>query len=60
VRDLTRIKMGPLTLKGLGPGEFRPLTSRELRELREMAHSRAKRHEEGTRGKADHDSDDAE
>jgi 23S rRNA pseudouridine2605 synthase len=50
VRDLTRIKMGPLTLQGLGPGEFRPLTSRELRELREMAQSRAKRHEERARG----------
>jgi 23S rRNA pseudouridine2605 synthase len=46
VRDLTRIKMGPLTLQGLGPGEFRPLTRREVRELREMAQSRAKRHDE--------------
>jgi pseudouridine synthase len=46
VRDLTRIKMGPLTLQGLGPGEFRPLTPREVRELREMAQSRAKRHDE--------------
>jgi pseudouridine synthase len=46
VRDLTRIKMGPLTLQGLGPGEFRPLTPRELRELREMAQSRAKHHDE--------------
>jgi pseudouridine synthase len=46
VRDLTRIKMGPLTLQGLGPGEFRPLTPREVRELREMAQSRAKRQEE--------------
>jgi 23S rRNA pseudouridine2605 synthase len=31
VRDLTRIKMGPLTLHGLGPGEFRPLTRRRAR-----------------------------
>jgi len=46
VRDLTRIKMGPLTLQGLGPGEFRPLTPREVRELREMAQSRVKRQEE--------------
>ena len=60
VRDLTRIKMGPLTLKGLGPGEFRPLTSRELRELREMAHSRAKRHDERMHGGEERESDDAE
>jgi 23S rRNA pseudouridine2605 synthase len=60
VRDLTRIKMGPLTLKGLGPGEFRPLTSRELRELREMAQSRAKRHDERTHGDEERESDDAD
>jgi len=60
VRDLTRIKMGPLTLKGLGPGEFRPLTSRELRELREMAQSRAKRHDERTHADEERESDDAE
>jgi 23S rRNA pseudouridine2605 synthase len=35
VRDLSRIKIGPLTLHGLPPGKFRPLTPREVRELRE-------------------------
>lgn len=60
VRDLTRIKMGPLTLKGLGPGEFRPLTSRELRELREMAQSRAKRHGERTRNGEHDEPEDAD
>jgi len=34
VRDLTRTRMGPLTLDGLNPGEFRPLTPRELKALR--------------------------
>lgn len=34
VRDLTRIRMGPLTLDGLAPGQFRTLSPRELRELR--------------------------
>ncbi|HEY7090712.1 MAG TPA: pseudouridine synthase [Tepidisphaeraceae bacterium] len=34
VRELTRIKMGPLELHGLAPGEFRALTQRELRALR--------------------------
>ena len=33
VRDLTRIKMGPLTLEGLQPGRFRLLSPREVREL---------------------------
>lgn len=33
VRDLTRIRMGPLTLKGLSPGHVRPLTPREVRQL---------------------------
>jgi 23S rRNA pseudouridine2605 synthase len=37
VRDLTRIRMGPLTLEGLSPGQFRPLTGRELRQLQESA-----------------------
>jgi 23S rRNA pseudouridine2605 synthase len=37
VRDLMRVKMGPLTLQGLAPGQFRPLTGREIRELREWA-----------------------
>jgi 23S rRNA pseudouridine2605 synthase len=41
VRDLTRIRMGPLTLHGLDPGEFRPLTGREVRELKEFAGRRA-------------------
>ncbi|HVT88452.1 MAG TPA: pseudouridine synthase [Tepidisphaeraceae bacterium] len=34
VRELSRIKMGPLELKGLAVGEFRELTTRELRDLR--------------------------
>ncbi|TVQ76219.1 MAG: rRNA pseudouridine synthase [Phycisphaeraceae bacterium] len=34
VRKLTRIHMGPLTLKGLRLGEWRELTSREIQELR--------------------------
>jgi 23S rRNA pseudouridine2605 synthase len=36
VRDLTRVKMGPLTLHGLAPGQFRPLSPREVRELKSM------------------------
>lgn len=34
VRDLTRVKMGPLTLEGLQPGRFRLLSPREVKELR--------------------------
>ena len=37
VRDLTRVKMGPLELKGLAPGQFRELTSREVGALRAAA-----------------------
>jgi 23S rRNA pseudouridine2605 synthase len=40
VRELTRVKMGPLTLKGLSPGEFRPLTIRELKELSKLPQER--------------------
>lgn len=37
VRDLTRIKMGPLTLDGLKPGQCRPLMGREIKALRALA-----------------------
>jgi pseudouridine synthase len=36
LRDLTRIRMGTLTLHGLSPGQFRHLTSREINELRNL------------------------
>ncbi|HSU67785.1 MAG TPA: pseudouridine synthase [Tepidisphaeraceae bacterium] len=42
VRDLTRVRMGPLSLQGLAIGQFRPLTSRELRELRQAGKTRGK------------------
>jgi pseudouridine synthase len=42
VRDLTRVRMGTLELKGLGVGEFRELTPRELKELRSAADRREK------------------
>jgi 23S rRNA pseudouridine2605 synthase len=35
VRKLMRIRIGPLSLRGLPPGGFRPLTREELKELRE-------------------------
>ncbi|MCC6240288.1 MAG: rRNA pseudouridine synthase [Phycisphaerales bacterium] len=38
VRELTRIRFGPLVLGRLQPGEFRPLTSVELRQLKASAH----------------------
>ncbi|HPD28641.1 MAG TPA: pseudouridine synthase [Phycisphaerae bacterium] len=34
VRKLIRIRIGPLSLRGLGPGEFRPLTSSEVNLLK--------------------------
>ena len=36
VRQLTRVRIGPLTLRGLGPGKYRPLTRREVDALREL------------------------
>jgi 23S rRNA pseudouridine2605 synthase len=36
LRDLTRIRMGTLTLHGLSPGQFRHLTSREVSQLRAL------------------------
>jgi 23S rRNA pseudouridine2605 synthase len=37
VKDLTRVKLGPLTLEGLTPGSFRELTPREVKELQRIA-----------------------
>lgn len=36
VRQLTRIRMGPLSLSGLGRGSIRPLTSEEIRQLKTL------------------------
>ncbi|HZZ44714.1 MAG TPA: pseudouridine synthase [Tepidisphaeraceae bacterium] len=43
VRELTRIKMGPLTLEGIQPGGMRMLTGKEIRELRESVERKAKK-----------------
>lgn len=40
VRDLTRTKLGPLSLDRLAPGKFRPLSVQEVRALREFAKER--------------------
>ncbi len=37
VRQLTRTRIGNLTMRGLGPGNFRPLTSAEIKSLRRLA-----------------------
>ena len=36
VRDLMRVKMGPLTLHKLGPGDWRTLTHQEVRDLKKL------------------------
>jgi 23S rRNA pseudouridine2605 synthase len=43
VRDLTRTQLGPLTLEGLAPGAFRPLSAREVRELEHLGEHHSKR-----------------
>lgn len=40
VRELIRIKMGPLNLLGVSPGKFRPLTPREVKQLYSLAKDR--------------------
>lgn len=42
VKDLTRVKFGPLTLEGLAPGRFRPLTKQEIRKLQSAGERRDK------------------
>jgi 16S rRNA U516 pseudouridylate synthase RsuA-like enzyme len=42
VRDLMRVKMGPLTLKGLAPGQFRQLTPKEVRDLQQAGRRQLK------------------
>jgi 23S rRNA pseudouridine2605 synthase len=37
VKDLTRVKIGPLTMEGLTTGSFRELTPREVKELQRLA-----------------------
>ena len=41
VRDLTRVKMGPLSLDRLRPGEFRHLTPKEVNDLKAYVRERA-------------------
>ena len=53
VKDLTRVKMGPLTLEGLGPGEFRELTPRELKALQKSARRDSAREKEVDKGDRD-------
>jgi len=55
VRDLTRIKMGPLTLQGLSPGQSRLLTPREVRELQDS--TRPKKSPAGKSGASKEDLD---
>jgi pseudouridine synthase len=45
VRKLTRIRMGPLSLKGLRLGEWRELTPREVRQLKRATKGAASRAE---------------
>ena len=43
VRDLTRVRIGPLTLHGLDPGDVRTLTPREIKALKALAQPKPKR-----------------
>jgi 23S rRNA pseudouridine2605 synthase len=50
VRELTRVKLGPLTLEGLKPGAFRPLTPREVKQLYKLGEEKAEIARKGTKG----------
>jgi len=50
VRELTRVQMGPLTLEGLKPGAFRPLTPREGKQLYKLGVEKKVLKHEGTKG----------
>ena len=52
VRELTRVKMGPVTLHNLAPGQVRPLTFREVRELKGLPEERRRRRESQREGEA--------
>jgi 23S rRNA pseudouridine2605 synthase len=45
VREIVRTRIGPLTLEGLGPGQVRELTAREVKELQKAARAGAKEEE---------------
>ena len=49
VRRLTRVRIGRLTLRGLGPGKFRALTPAEVKALRKLVGSAASEPQGGTK-----------
>lgn len=48
VRKLTRVRMGKLTLQGVGPGHWRFLTPIEVRELLRETHAEERQSKKGT------------
>jgi 23S rRNA pseudouridine2605 synthase len=55
VRDLTRVRMGPLTLHGLEPGDVRTLSPREVKELKALANDRPERSRDGQHERKQHE-----
>jgi len=53
VRELTRVKMGPLELHGLAPGQFRELTPRELHALKAASEPKENRKSQIANRKSD-------
>jgi pseudouridine synthase len=49
VRELKRIRMGPLDLRALERGQWRYLTPKEIRELESLKRKPARREQQGTR-----------
>ena len=57
VRDLTRTRIGPLSLQGLAPGQWRPLSEREVRQLRQLCRHAAEKDSQQAGAKKDRDAD---
>ncbi len=51
VQRLTRVKIGPLSLRGVKTGRFRPLSTIELKNLKEAVHGADARSESSVRRK---------
>lgn len=51
VRELARTRMGPLSIEGLAPGQYRELTPREVKELQRSARGAGDEEGNGTIGK---------
>jgi 23S rRNA pseudouridine2605 synthase len=58
VREVTRTRMGPLTLDGLSPGQYRPLTAKEVKQLQKSPMERRRPDQKVSEDEETHESAD--